>query len=129
MRRSGISSKMHATNLPFSPRHSQSRVHTFSVTAWQPLFINRRPDMPMAEHHGGTVKKVLDRFDLCEYYKPKLKNYFLNAMKETLAKGNDRNTASPTESAVCGSWRREHSGAGDLNCRISHAARMTRCTR
>lgn len=74
-------------------------------------------------------KKVLDRFDLCEYYKPKLKNYFVNAMKETLAKGNDRNTASPTESAVCGSWRREHSGAGDLNCRISHAARMTRCTR
>ena len=37
-------------------------------------------------------------------------------MKETLAKGNDRNTASPTESAVCGSWRREHSGAGYLNC-------------
>ncbi len=39
-------------------------------------------------------------------------------MKETLAKGNDRNTASPTESAVCGSWRREHSGAGYLNCGI-----------
>ncbi len=32
-------------------------------------------------------------------------------MKETLVKENDRNTASPTESAVCGSLQREHSGA------------------
>ena len=104
MRRSGISSRMHVINLPFSPRHSLNE-----FAEW--------------------MKKVLDRFLACAYYKPKLKNYFVNAMKETLAKGNDRNTASPTESAVCGSWRREHSGAGDLNCRISHAARMTRCTR
>lgn len=37
-----------------------------------------------------------------------------NAMKETLANENDRKTASPTESAVRGSWRREHSGADDL---------------
>ena len=50
--------------------------------------------------HVINNKKVLDRFLSCAYYKPKLKNYFVNAMKETLAKGNDRNTASPTESAV-----------------------------
>jgi len=37
-----------------------------------------------------------------------------NAMKETLANENDRKTASPTESAVRGSWRREHSGADYL---------------
>lgn len=37
-----------------------------------------------------------------------------NAMKETLANENDRKTASPTESAVRGSWRREHSGADCL---------------
>ena len=52
MRRSGISSRVHATkvaatkvaatNLPFSPRHSQSRVDTLSVTSRLPLLINRR---------------------------------------------------------------------------------------
>jgi len=36
-------------------------------------------------------------------------------MKETLVKGYDRKTASPTESAVRGSWHREHSGADHLN--------------
>ncbi len=35
-------------------------------------------------------------------------------MKETLANENDRKTASPTESAVRGNWRREHSGADYL---------------
>ena len=61
-------------------------------------------------------KKFLTDSACANMIKTKLKNYFVNAMKETLAKGNDRNTASPTESAVCGSWRREHSGAGCLNC-------------
>ena len=37
-----------------------------------------------------------------------------NAKKETLAREHDRNTASPTESAVCGKRQREHSGAGCL---------------
>lgn len=43
-----------------------------------------------------------------------------NAMKETLANENDRKTASPTESAVRGSWRREHSGADGLNQCLTH---------
>lgn len=38
-------------------------------------------------------------------------------MKETLVKEGNRNTASPTESAVCGSLQREHSGADYSNCR------------
>ncbi len=41
-------------------------------------------------------------------------------MKETLANENDRKTASPTESAVRGSWRREHSGADGLNQCLTH---------
>ena len=36
-------------------------------------------------------------------------------MKETRPEENDRNTASPTESAVCGRQEREHSGADYLN--------------
>ena len=48
------------------------------------------------------------------------KNYVIhvykeNAMKETHPEGSDRNTASPTESAVCESRGREHSGADCLN--------------
>ena len=39
----------------------------------------------------------------------------VNAGKETLAGKHDRNTASPTESAVCESRGREHSGADCLN--------------
>ena len=39
-----------------------------------------------------------------------------NAEKETLVKENDRDAASPTESAVRGSLQREHSGADYLNC-------------
>ena len=38
-----------------------------------------------------------------------------NAKKETLPEGSDRNTASPTESAVCERQGREHSGADCLN--------------
>ncbi len=38
-----------------------------------------------------------------------------NAMKETHPEGSDRNTASPTENAVCESQEREHSGADCLN--------------
>ncbi len=51
-----------------------------------------------------------------------------NAMKETLANENDRKTASPTESAVRGSWRREHSGADDLKRRsvCRHLIRIIR---
>ncbi len=42
-----------------------------------------------------------------------------NAMKETHPEGSDRNTASPTESAVCGRQGREHSGADCLNFKTS----------
>jgi len=36
-------------------------------------------------------------------------------MKETLVRGSNRKTASPTESAVGRNWRRERSGAGCLS--------------
>ncbi len=41
--------------------------------------------------------------------------YGTNAVKETHPEGSDRNTASPTESAVCESQGREHSGADCLS--------------
>lgn len=49
-------------------------------------------------------------------------------MKETLVRENDRKTASPTESAVSGSWRREHSGADYLKS-LSSADRPIRIIR
>lgn len=50
----------------------------------------------------------------------------INAMKETLAVKSDRNTASPTESAVCGKQRREHSGADCLKGLLCRAVRDMR---
>ena len=44
-----------------------------------------------------TQKKILDFYIKIAYYVKSI-----NAMKETLAREHDRNTASPTESAVCG---------------------------
>ena len=51
----------------------------------------------------------------------------VNAMKETRPAESDRNTASPTESAVCGRQEREHSGADYLNRIV--CARIIRYTR
>lgn len=60
------------------------------------------------------------------------KNYVIhvykeNAMKETHPEGSDRNTASPTESAVCERRGWEHSGADCLNpaLRWEYAQHMT----
>lgn len=47
-------------------------------------------------------------------------------MKETLAVENDRNVASPTESAACGNQRREHSGADVLKAVVSVGAYVIR---
>ena len=49
-----------------------------------------------------------------------------NAMKETHLEGSDRNTASPTESAVCERQGREHSGADCLNFAMWYHGRQIR---
>ena len=41
-------------------------------------------------------------------------NFFEKAWNGTLIRGNDRNAASPTESAACESWSWEHPGADYL---------------
>lgn len=49
-------------------------------------------------------------------------------MKETLAVKSDRNMASPTESAVCGKQRREHSGADCLKgCCVGQYVTCVKC--
>ena len=54
----------------------------------------------------------------------------INAMKETHLEGSDRNTASPTESAVCERQGWEHSGADCLNFAIGyHRGKIPNVTR
>ncbi len=57
--------------------------------------------------------KHLQLLDICGIHILIYVKYIPNAMKETHLAGNDRNTASPTESAVCG-----EQGAGTLRSRL-----------
>ena len=64
----------------------------------------------------NTQWRVILTGSILVFYQAGLaKKIRINALKETLVRENDRKTASPTESAVSGNWRREHSGAGCLS--------------